>query len=142
MADPHRQRTPSIFLSYAKSDRGRIEKVINSLKTSGANVWLDTWELQHGDSIFDRVDSAVRSSDVFLVFLSRASTASQWVSEELNAALSQEMNDRAITIVPVLLEDCVVCHLTVRMRPFRQISALNVRFLGAKFGVWRLQIWQ
>ncbi len=33
-----------------------------------------------------------------------------------------------------VLEDRVVWHLTVRMRPFRQVMALNLRFFGAIFG--------
>jgi hypothetical protein len=101
----HEQR-PRVFLSYAKDDSAVVGQVAAALQKTGKDVWLDVWELAPGDSIKDRVNRAVHTTDLFLVFLSRASVASHWVKSELSAALASEMNDRAITIIPVLVEEC------------------------------------
>jgi hypothetical protein len=101
----HEQR-PRVFLSYAKDDSAVVRQVAAALQKTGKDVWLDTWELARGDSIKDRVNLAVHTSDLFLVILSKASVASHWVQSELSAALASEMNDRAISIIPVLVEDC------------------------------------
>jgi len=71
-----------------------------------------------GDTIRERVDRAVQTSDFFLVFLSKASVASQWIQQEIGDVLSREMNDRAITIIPVLIEDCDVPPLLAGRKNF------------------------
>jgi hypothetical protein len=101
----HEQR-PRVFLSYAKDDSAVVGQVAAALQKTGKDVSLDVWELAPGDSINDRVSLAVHTRDLFLVFLSKASVASHWVQSELGAALAREMNDRAITIIPVLVEEC------------------------------------
>lgn len=99
-------RSPTVFLSYAQSDRFRVEQIAAALRAKGTNFWFDAWELAPGDSIVERVERAVQASDVFLVFLSPASIKSHWVHAELGHALAREMSDRAITIIPVLIESC------------------------------------
>lgn len=101
-------RQPKIFLSYAQSDRPKVEQIASALRTAGMSVWLDAWELALGDSITERVERAVQTSDVFLVFLSPASVGSTWVQGEFNHMLTREMTDRAISVVPVLLENCEI----------------------------------
>src|ERR1700730_14950817 len=100
MDKPTHEQRPRVFLSYAKDDSAVVRQVAAALQKTGKDVWLDTWELARGDSIKDRVNLAVHTSDLFLVILSKASVASHWVQSELSAALASEMNDRAISIIP------------------------------------------
>jgi hypothetical protein len=102
------ERPPKVFLSASHSDHAVVDEVAAALRETGANVWYDRWELASGDSIRELVDQTVHTSDFFLVFLSKASVASEWVRNEVGAALAQEMNDRAITVIPVLIEACDV----------------------------------
>jgi TIR domain/Restriction endonuclease len=95
-----------VFLSYAATDQAVVAQIADGLRKGGINVEADAWKLASGDSIEDRVDLAMRTSDLLLVFLSKSSVASRWVKRELSAALVKEMNDRAITIIPVLIEEC------------------------------------
>src|SRR6266576_4710928 len=111
---PHDRRR--VFLSYASDDRAIAAQVTAALQEVGINVWFDVWELAPGDSISERVDQALQARDLFLLFLSKASVASRWVRTELNAVLTNEMRDRAITIIPVIIEDCdIPAVLTDRM---------------------------
>ncbi|MCF6108425.1 TIR domain-containing protein [Mesorhizobium muleiense] len=95
-------------MSYAHSDRFKVDQIAAALRTAGGNIWLDAWELAPGDTIIERVERAVQASDVFLVFLSPASIESRWVHTELGQVLTREMNDRAITVVPILIETCEI----------------------------------
>src|ERR1700735_2173712 len=95
-----------VFISYASADRAVVSRIAVGLREGGVNVALDAWELAYGDSIEDRIDVDVRSSDVFLIILSKASIASRWLKRELNSALVNEMTDRGITIIPALIEEC------------------------------------
>src|SRR5438105_11735312 len=102
--EPRRQ----VFLSYAQADKDIADRVADALRRAGLRVWFDAWELAQGDSIADRIDQAVRSSDLLVVLLSPRSVESKWVQTELSAALARELKDRAITVIPALIEDCAI----------------------------------
>jgi hypothetical protein len=97
-----------VFLSYAHADRLVAERVAAALRDAGLDPWFDAWDLQPGDSIADRVNTALASSDVFLVLLSPNSVSSHWIQAELNSALASELKNRGISVVPALIEDCDV----------------------------------
>jgi len=97
-----------IYLSYAQKDKGIADQVASALQTAGHNVWLDVWELTPGDSITSRIEGCITSSDFLLVLLSPQSVEAPWIKYELNAALFRELRDRAITVIPVLIEDCEI----------------------------------
>jgi TIR domain/Restriction endonuclease len=97
-----------IFLSYASEDKDVARTVADGLRSSGLEVWFEQWELASGDSISERIGEAVASSDVIVVLLSPDSLASNWVAHELNTALLREVGDRAISVIPVLVEDCEI----------------------------------
>jgi restriction endonuclease Mrr len=106
MDKPPHERS-RVFLSYAASDRAVVEQIATALQKVGVGVWFDIWELTAaGNTFWKRIDQALQASDLFLVFLSKASVASRWVQNELSAAVANEMKDRAITIIPVVIEDC------------------------------------
>ena len=104
-----------VFLSYSSSDKRAAARVADALRTAGLRVWFDAWELAPGDSIISRINQAVASSDFLVVLLSQKSVESQWVQNELSAAMARELGDRAVTVIPALLEDCdVPPHLAER----------------------------
>ena len=103
--DSHK-KMPRLFLSYAAEDKNYAGRLAEELKKIGASVWFDEWELQIGDSLRQKIDEAIAISDYLLILLSPNSVGSKWIQAEWRAALSNELNDRAITVIPVLLADC------------------------------------
>lgn len=101
-------RRSQVFVSYAHADEEIAHQVAEALENAGLRVWIDVWELATGDSIAHRIETAVSSSDILLVLLSPRSVHSRWVERELNARLFQELRDRAITVIPALIEDCEI----------------------------------
>lgn len=99
-------RRRQVFVSYAQADKVVARQVAEALRNAGLFVRIDVLELAAGDSIAQRIDQAIASSDILLVLLSQSSVNSQWVQKELSAALSGELRDRAITVIPALIEDC------------------------------------
>jgi hypothetical protein len=102
------KKTPRLFLSYASVDKKYAQRLAGELKKSGASVWFDEWELQIGDSLVKRIDDALAISDYLLILLTPNSVNSNWIQAEWKKALSNEINNRAITVIPVLLEDCII----------------------------------
>ncbi len=103
-----KKRKPQVFLSFAQEDKRIAQRIAEALRSSGARVLDDAWELASGDSLQSRVAKSIAASDYLVVLLSTHSVQSRWVQYELQGALLSEMNDRAITVIPVLVD-----HVTV-----------------------------
>jgi hypothetical protein len=71
-------------------------------------VWVDSWELNVGDSIVGRVQQAIQESSALLIVLSKSSVASEWCKKELNAGLMRELDEKRVHVLPVLVEDCEI----------------------------------
>jgi hypothetical protein len=97
-----------IFISYSHADRSTVHRIAAGLVEHNAHVWVDSWELNVGDSIVSRVQAAIQESDALLVALSKTSVASEWCKKELNAGLIRELEEKRVLVLPVLLEDCEI----------------------------------
>lgn len=77
---------PQLFLSHSSKDNEFVEKLRQSLKADGYNVWYDDWEIRVGDSIIQKINDGISESDFLIIVLSKNSVNSKWVREELNSA--------------------------------------------------------
>jgi hypothetical protein len=105
---PARPHKYDVFLSYSSADKSVAAEIASYLGKEGARLWLDDWELKPGDSIVERVNEALETSAYLVVLLSPSSVSSPWVKQEWNAALARELNERRVTVLPVLVQDCVL----------------------------------
>lgn len=97
-----------VFISYSHSDKTFVDKLAATLVRNRAHVWVDTWELNVGDSILQRVQDALTEASALLVILSKASVESDWCRKELNAGLMRELSENKVIVLPVLIEDCTI----------------------------------
>lgn len=97
-----------VFISYSRANADFVDHLAQQLVVERVHVWLDRWELNVGDSIIDRIQSAIQASDYLCVVLSKASLESEWCKKELNAALIRELDERKVVVLPVLLEACTI----------------------------------
>ncbi len=97
-----------VFISYSHKDEKIVNKLAAHLVKHNANVWVDTWELNVGDSIITNVQEAIDGSSALLVMLSKSSVESEWCKKELTAGLMKELEEKRVVVLPVLLEDCQV----------------------------------
>jgi len=95
-----------IFMSYSHHDKDFVDTLAAHLVKHRARVWVDRWELSVGDSIVERVQSAIQEASALLVVLSKASVRSQWCKKELSAGLVRELEEKRVVVLPVLVEDC------------------------------------
>lgn len=125
------KRGKRVFLSYAFKDREFAQGIAKRLKAPGVDVWYDEWEMAIGDSIVNKIESAISSSDYIIILLSPNSVKSKWVQHELSAALVHELTARDVTIMPVVIADCEIpialksmLWLDLRKDPERNIGLL------------------
>ena len=96
-----------VFLSYASADRKTAQIIVDKLQQDGIRVWFDTYELMPGDSIAKTMEKAMVASDYLMVLLSPNSVNSVWV-QELGSTIGTDLTARDITVLPVLIADCVI----------------------------------
>ncbi|TGL60041.1 toll/interleukin-1 receptor domain-containing protein [Leptospira sarikeiensis] len=97
-----------VFISYSRTDLDFVDRLAKNLVSERVHVWLDRWEMKVGDSLIDKIQSAIKSSDYLCVVLSKASVSSDWCRKELNSALMRELEEKRVVVLPVLLEDCEI----------------------------------
>ena len=86
-----------VFLSYARDDAGKAEKLASALADVGHEVWWD-FHLHGGSRFGSEIESALKSAQVVMVLWTPASVASAWVQDEAG-----EGRDTG-RLVPVVLD--------------------------------------
>jgi len=97
-----------LFISYSHNDKDFVNTLAANLVKHKARVWVDTWELNVGDSIINKVQEAIQESSALLVVLSKSSVKSQWCNKEINSGLMRELEEKKVFVLPLLLEKCDV----------------------------------
>lgn len=98
-----------IFLSHNHDDKAVVEQVaLKLLAVVGQDaVFYDSWSMQPGDGIVDKMNDALGETRLFLFFVSINSLKSNMVKLEWqNAVMKQARGD--LKIVPVKLDGCLM----------------------------------
>jgi len=115
-----------VFLSHSSSDKERIREIAKYLASEGIGYWLDEAEIKIGESLIEKVSSGLYEADLILAFLSWNSVTSEWVKKELSLAMTREIAERRVAVLPVLLEPCVLPQF-LRDRLYADLSGLDGR---------------
>ena len=102
------KRPITLFLSYSSKDRAFAKQLASDLKASSVKVWVDFWEIEVGDSIIERVSNAIQENDYIAIILSQHSCKSTWVTKELSLALTKELEEKRISVLPLLAKKCEI----------------------------------
>jgi TIR domain len=97
-----------VFLSHSSHDKQLILTLAADLVSRGIPVWLDSWEMETGDSLYQRLFDGLDESTFLILALSPHAVVSKWVKKELNAALAKEDKLRRKVILPIKLAECEV----------------------------------
>lgn len=106
-----RTGTPSVFISYTPQDRDAARHLAWDLDDAGIRTWLDIHNLVPGQKWKQEIEKAIKSSNVFLVLLSKDSVSKEgYIQNEIQFAISEleKRPERQAYIVPIRLEDCEV----------------------------------
>jgi hypothetical protein len=75
-----------IFVSYARADIKQVKRIVRTLTDVGFDFWMDTRNLESGDSWPEEITKAIIDCSKFLLFMSVASMASDNVKREIQIA--------------------------------------------------------
>jgi hypothetical protein len=93
----------SIFLCHSSEDKPFVRRLASKLTSKGIKVWLDEAEINRGDSLSEKIGSAINEMSYFAIILSNNSIDSQWVKKELQVAIQKELAAKGIVILPLML---------------------------------------
>lgn len=110
----------SAFLSHSSADKSIVTEVHDALLPGSA--WLDRAEIEWGDQFIERIGDGIQSASDFVLFWSEESSQSEWVRHEIHMALILKLQQRAIRIKVVKLDDT---DLPLHLKPFQFLSVVG-----------------
>jgi uncharacterized protein YjbI with pentapeptide repeats len=98
----------SCFISYSSKDEAFAERLHADLQSKGVRCWFAPEDLKVGDKIRLRIDESIRLHDKLLLVLSKHSTSSQWVEQEVATALAKEREEQRTVLFPIRLDKTIM----------------------------------
>ena len=95
-----------VFISHSSKDKPLAISISVDIANQGHAPWLDEWQIAAGESIPVKISEGLENSDYVLVLMSKASMESGWVEAEWMTKYWDEVRDRKVRVIPVMLEDC------------------------------------
>lgn len=89
-----------VFLSHSSKDTAAAKTLANDLRNIGFALWMDRFDIEHGDKFDVEIEKGLASTVVMLVYWTEAASASEWVRREVIKALSEY-----IVIIPLIFDD-------------------------------------
>ena len=79
----------TVFISYARTERDRVEALRNALHILGVDTFFDIHGLDAGDSFSDSIDRALKNSKAVLGCWSDHALTRTWVKNECRVGMSK-----------------------------------------------------
>jgi len=95
----------SIFISHSWKDKSIARRIGNTLIAAGIKVWIDEANIKIGDSLIRKIREGIDGVDFIVAIISKNSINSEWVTKELDIAMNQEIKNKNVKVLPVLLDD-------------------------------------
>ncbi|MGW6194818.1 tetratricopeptide repeat protein [Kribbella sp. NPDC055110] len=102
------------FISHASMDKSVALEIRARLD---GDAWVDLHELDLGDVLLDEISTGIENASDFVLLWSAASAVSKWVRFEFHMAFIRWLEDNAVAIRVVCLDDTSV---PLYLRPFVQ----------------------
>jgi len=95
----------SVFISHSSDDNEAVDQVVEMLRRSGHQVWVDQSDLPAGSSLAHSIQDGISNADAFLLLNSKAAASSPWVELEWQAALSKSISTSGFKFLLAKLDD-------------------------------------
>jgi tetratricopeptide (TPR) repeat protein len=109
------------FLSHSSLNKAVVISVRNALEKDA--TWLDSAEIEWGDLFLEKISEGIQSATDFVLFWSAPAAKSEWVRLEINMAFIQALNQKAIRLRVVTLDNTP---LPLYLKPFEAFSVAGL----------------
>ena len=99
-----------IFFSHTFADKPLIEPIaLQFSKIFGqSNIFYDSWSIQPGDGIIDKMSEGMSKCRFFFFFVSKNSLKSKMVQIEWQNMLMNSSKNEDVKFIPIKLDDCLM----------------------------------
>lgn len=117
----------NIFLSYSSKDKPWVSEFVATLKEAGVKAWFDVSDIAPGERWQEKIQKALRDSEILVVILSQNSIDSPWTFFELGAALADHKR-----IIPIVTEDFNFSKLPSLLKPLKLLKESSPQVAGKR----------
>jgi hypothetical protein len=89
-----RTAKPDIFISHNSRDKAEALKLATTLNYCAADVWLDDWELEVGQSLTDEIAGAMDEARYIAILITENYNKTVWTKTEYKRALAREQKEQ------------------------------------------------
>ncbi|MDB4723027.1 TIR domain-containing protein [Akkermansiaceae bacterium] len=100
-----------IFISYSRRDKEAIMPYVELFRANGMDVWMDESGINASSEWAEQIVHAITECDVFILFLSDTSVASENVRKEIGVAASLNKKLLPLKIEEVEIPPSLLYHL-------------------------------
>lgn len=120
------------FISHSSKDERFVNSLRRELEREAIQTWYAPRDLSIGSRIRNQLDEAIIKSAKLVLVLSRASLSSDWVEQEVEAALERERKEKISILMPITIDDAVM-----KARKGWAVALRRTRHIGAFDCVYR-----
>ncbi|WP_343651648.1 TIR domain-containing protein [Stenotrophomonas sp.] len=92
-----------VFLCHASEDKEKIVvPLCEALQELGMTVFLDSKDIQWGDSLVERINRALQTSKYVVAVMTNNSVGKAWPQKEINSVLNQEISSGKKRLLPLV----------------------------------------
>lgn len=95
-----------VFISHSSHDKPFVRQLSDGLSRHGISSWVDEAELHFGDSLVQKISDAIEHISLVLAVISEHSVNSSWVRQELEWAMTKEIKNRRVVVIPIVIQKC------------------------------------
>lgn len=96
------------YMRFDSKDEELARVLYNDLQRHGIRCWFVPEHPKFGDPLRPGIDRQIRLRTKLLVILSENSVKNEWVGDEVESSLQEEMRSNRLILVPVRLDDVVM----------------------------------
>lgn len=93
-----------VFISHISKDTEFARRLASDLQKASIDAFVYRDAIAPGESIVEKIGSAILDSDAFVLILSRQSSANPWVNTEIALARARREKGVKHKIIPIVLE--------------------------------------
>jgi hypothetical protein len=93
----------SVFICHRGADQAAAERLARELRERGHDVWLDTWKIELGDSVIERINGGLWAASHLVLCCSAASSTSAWMDREWMSFLARQLEGAGVRVLPARL---------------------------------------
>ena len=93
------ERDRRVFLSYLRREATPLAyQLYEELHRRRFSVFLDSFEIEHGERVQDRIEQALQHASFVLLLYSPSVETSEWIEKEINLAMVQDLGLMALAL--------------------------------------------